>query len=184
MLRSCSSEDKAASLSPSADGNISYYDSDALVLSSDTNSEVAAQLGEKKLQHLKQDGIVDGDKTLQGTVKAFICDAPARAFLKCIRNHNSYFACERCTVRGTYVGQVLGATALGVVARSEEEFSRLAYKDHQVDKPPLTLAGIPYIRPFALDYMHLLCLDVVRRMLHYMQVGPNTCSKGETFQII
>lgn len=81
----------------------------------------------QELQHLKQDGIVHGDKTLQVTVKAFICDAPARSFLKCIKNHNRYFACERCTVRGTYVGRVvLGATAPGVVARSEAEFSRLA----------------------------------------------------------
>ncbi|KAL0150376.1 hypothetical protein M9458_054193, partial [Cirrhinus mrigala] len=130
----------------------------------------------QELQHLKEDGIVHGEKTLQVTVKAFICDAPARSFLKCIKNHNSYFACERCTVRGTYVGRVvLGATAPGVVARSEAEFSRLAYKDHQVEKSPLTLAGIPCIRTFALDYMHLVCLGVVRRMLHYMQGGPNTC---------
>lgn len=39
LLRAQFSEDETASLSPSADGNISYYDSDALVLSSD--SEVA-----------------------------------------------------------------------------------------------------------------------------------------------
>ena len=37
-------------------------------------------------------------------------------------------------------------------------------EDHQIEKSPLTLAGIPCIRPFALDYMHLVCLGVVRRM--------------------
>lgn len=60
---------------------------------------------------------------------------------------------------------VLGATAPGGVARSEAEFSRLAYKDHQMGKSPLTLAGIPCIQPFALDYVHLVCLGGVRRML-------------------
>lgn len=130
----------------------------------------------QELQQLMQDGIVHGEKALQVTVKSFVCDAPARSFLKCIKNHNSYFACERCTVKGSYVGRVvLGATSPGVVARSEADFSRLAYKDHQIEKSPLTLAGIPCVRPFALDYMHLVCLGVVRRMLHYMQRGPHTC---------
>ncbi|KAI7793181.1 putative verprolin-like [Triplophysa rosa] len=43
LLRAQFSEDETASLSP-ADGNISDYDSDALVLSSDTDSEVADNL--------------------------------------------------------------------------------------------------------------------------------------------
>lgn len=130
----------------------------------------------QELQQLKQDGIVHGEKTLQVTVKAFICDAPARSFLKFLKTHNSYFACERCTVRGTYMGRVvLIATTPGVFARSAAEFSRLACEDHQIEKSPLTLAGISCIRTFALDYVHLVCLGVVRRMLHYMKGGPNTC---------
>ena len=44
LLRALFSEDETDSLSPSADGNISDYDSDALVLSSDTDSEVADNL--------------------------------------------------------------------------------------------------------------------------------------------
>ncbi|KAF4114043.1 hypothetical protein G5714_004266 [Onychostoma macrolepis] len=46
LLRAQFSEDETASLSPSADGNIPYYDSDALVLSSDTDSEVAGNLSD------------------------------------------------------------------------------------------------------------------------------------------
>jgi len=34
------------------------------------------------------------------SIKAFICDRPARAFLKCIIGHGGYFACERCPVQG------------------------------------------------------------------------------------
>lgn len=32
-----------------------------------------------------------------------ILDAPARAFLKCIKGHSGYFSCERCTEEGVYV---------------------------------------------------------------------------------
>lgn len=59
-----------------------------------------------ELQQLLQEGIVHSGTTHQVSVRAFICDAPARAFLKCIKNHNSYNACERCTTRGTYEGRV------------------------------------------------------------------------------
>ncbi len=93
--------------------------------------------------------------------------------MKCIKNHNSYHS---CTVRGTYEGRVvLGAKEPGAIERTEEEFRQFAYKDHQVQKSPLTMAGISCIRPFALDYMHLMCLGVVRRMLNFMRQGPKTC---------
>lgn len=32
----------------------------------------------------------------------FIADAPAHTFLKCIKPHQSYYACEKCTVKGIY----------------------------------------------------------------------------------
>ena len=40
----------------------------------------------QEFQHLQQDGIVLEGKTFQVSLKAFICDAPARAFLKCIKS--------------------------------------------------------------------------------------------------
>lgn len=35
-------------------------------------------------------------------IMAFIGDAPTRSFLKCTKGHSGYYACERCTIRGTY----------------------------------------------------------------------------------
>ncbi len=55
LLRAQFSEDETASLSPSADGNISYYDSDALVLSSDTDSEVAGNLSDDSAEETPPD---------------------------------------------------------------------------------------------------------------------------------
>ena len=37
---------------------------------------------------------------------AIICDAPARAFLKCIKTHSGYDSCERCCQRGEWNGKV------------------------------------------------------------------------------
>ncbi|XP_041926913.1 uncharacterized protein LOC121690429 isoform X2 [Alosa sapidissima] len=130
----------------------------------------------QELQQLQEDGVVHGGEAISLSVKAFICDAPARAFLKCIKNHNSYHSCERCTIRGTYDGRVvLGAKEPDAVPRTEDCFTQLVYDYHQVKISPLSVAGISCIHGFSLDYMHLVCLGVVRRMLHFMKQGPNTC---------
>ena len=129
-----------------------------------------------ELQQLTRDGIKSSGKTIRLVIKAFICDAPARAFLKCTKSHNSYYACERCTIRGYYERRVvLGAEEAGICLRSEEEFNQVLYTHHQSRKSPLITAGIPCIQSFALDYMHLVCLGVVRRMLHYIRNGPPVC---------
>ena len=32
----------------------------------------------------------------------FICDTPARAFLKCVKSHTGYFSCDHCEVEGEW----------------------------------------------------------------------------------
>lgn len=75
---------------------------------------VAIYLGKKKPNDLKRylqnfinevnqlqnKGISVNNHLLQVRIKAFICNTPARALLKCIKGHGGYWACERCTVRG------------------------------------------------------------------------------------
>lgn len=33
-------------------------------------------------------------------IHSFICDTPARSFLKMIKGHGGFSACERCTIHG------------------------------------------------------------------------------------
>lgn len=41
-------------------------------------------------------GIQIDDKNYIIKIKAFVCDAPAKAFVKGIVGHNAYFGCEKC----------------------------------------------------------------------------------------
>ena len=43
------------------------------------------------------------EKHFSLSLKNFVCDAPARSFLKCIVNHTGYYSYERCKIVGTYV---------------------------------------------------------------------------------
>ena len=56
---------------------------------------------------LKKDGLaVTSDKTITVSIKCFVCDAPARAFLKCVVNHTGYSSCKRCEIKGEWNGRV------------------------------------------------------------------------------
>ena len=85
---------------------------------------------------------------------AVISDTPARAFVKCIKSHNSYNCCERCTQRSD--------------------------PPHHVGVSPLTELSFGMITGFPLDYMHLVCLGVVRRLINLWQHGPFICKLLQT----
>jgi hypothetical protein len=38
-------------------------------------------------------------------LRLFSCDAPARAFLKCIKGHTGNYACERCNAKGQNINR-------------------------------------------------------------------------------
>ena len=52
---------------------------------------------------LEVDGRVMGVK-----VRCVVCDAPACALVKDIKNHNAYYGCERCQQKGVWAGKVGG----------------------------------------------------------------------------
>lgn len=142
-----------------------------------------------ELNNLVQNGISVGDVVLTVSVGSFICDAPARAFLKCIKGHNAYYACERCIIKGRWNGRVVFSLNddRNTPLRSEASFNNFEYKDHQIDISPLINAGIGIscIKSFPLDYMHLVCLGVVKRILSFLKSGPRQCRlSGQQLDIL
>lgn len=130
----------------------------------------------EEYSRLVEEGITYDGKNLKVHIAAFICDAPARSFLKCTKGHSGYHACERCTVKGTYQGRVVYDTVEEISPRTDEQFNEMAYSpDHQLRRSPLIDIGFPCITSFVLDYMHLVCLGVVRRILTYLKKGPRIC---------
>lgn len=51
-----------------------------------------------EFEEIIRQGVSLEDKTFQVELRAFICDAPARAFLKQVKGHTGYFSCERCVI--------------------------------------------------------------------------------------
>ena len=108
-------------------------------------------------------------------LRCFCCDTPARSFLKCIVGHTEYFACERCVIKGIWNGRVVFDLDLDVVPCTDEEFANFMYTNHQKSLSPLTDHGVSCVQQFCLDYMHLVCLGVVKRILCFLTKGPCRC---------
>ena len=120
------------------------------------------------INNLSNSGFQYNGAIVKITVKAFICDAPARAFLKNIIYHTGYNSCERCEELGEWKGRVVFNSKEKFPSRTDEKFCQVAYKGHQHGETPLLRAGVPCVTSFVLDYMHLVCLGVVRRILHFL----------------
>ena len=100
-----------------------------------------------------------GSRTIKFKIRNFICDAPARSYLKGIKGHNGYFACERCNVERDYnynTHQMCFPT-LSKSVRTNASFRDKIHEDHHIQSSPLERLPIDMINNFPLDYMHLLC---------------------------
>ena len=54
------------------------------------------------IKEVAQNGICIKEKKNFVKLKTVICDAPARAFIKGIKNYNGHSSCERCTQEGVW----------------------------------------------------------------------------------
>jgi len=105
---------------------------------------------------------------------SIVCDAPARAFLKNIKSFTGYHGCERCIQPGRYYCGRMTFPDSNSNLRTDESFIDMADEDHHLsDVPsPLTQLSVGMVSCFVLDYMHLVCLGVVRRLLLLWVRGP------------
>lgn len=140
-----------------------------------------------ELNDLVLSGIDIGSAKFVIKIRTFICDAPARSYLKRCVLHNAYYGCERCVVRGVHNGRVTFQDC-ECTLRTDDSFISQHQKDHhqKVDprRPllgrqvsPLLPLGVGLVSQFVLDPMHLLHLGVTRRLLFLWRTGTTYCVK-------
>lgn len=91
------------------------------------------------------------------------CDAPAKAYLLGCKNFNGYSSCTRCIQRGKSIGRTMTFAKIFCRKRTHESFINRSNPPFHLRKSPFEdVPGINMVATFALDYMHLVCLGVVR----------------------
>lgn len=118
------------------------------------------------------DGFAFSGNLHKVVISAFICDAPARAFLKNIKPHNSYYGCERCVQEGVWCNGRMNYPETTAPPRTDESFKAQSQSDHHKGESALSKINIGLVSQFVLDFMHLVCLGVVRKLIWLWMRGP------------
>lgn len=99
-------------------------------------------------------------------LRCFIADAPARAFILNHRSHMSSQPCSKCKVSGTYIEGRFVFTGINHSVRTDEEYIRCFDEDHHKEgTSPLLLLPINMVSQVPFEYMHLVCLGVMKKIL-------------------
>lgn len=121
--------------------------------------------------------IIFNDIMYRVEIRNFILDAPARAFVKCIRGHMSKKACEKCHVTGIRYKNRQVFLDHDAPLCYDEEFRLKIDAGHHIFgiTSPLEEIGIGMVSQFRLDKMHLLYSGVFQRWLEFVlgKKGPN-----------
>lgn len=124
----------------------------------------------KEINQLQKSGILIQNRLFQLRIKYFICDSPARSFVKCIVGHCAFAACERCKVRGIKVDGV--TVFLDTNAEKITDAGFRSFEDPECHTSPSLLMQIQppinIVQQFILDPMHLLYLGCTKRFLEYL----------------
>ena len=128
-----------------------------------------------ELKELMSNGMTVNGTQICVKLHSFVCNAPARAFIKCTKLHSGYSSCERCDQHGEWCGKVIFSST-ACTARTDHSFRNQTDDGHHLPgvTSPLTALDIDMIRHFPLDPMHLLHLGVMRRLLLLWLRGPLT----------
>jgi len=118
-----------------------------------------------ELNDLFNNGFECNGSRFKFSVRHYILDAPARAFIKCIIGHNGYGACEKCTVVGKWIANRLTFTDLDEPLRTDESFLNQDQPIHHEGYSPLFFVKTKMVSQFRLDAMHLVYSGVFKRLL-------------------
>ncbi|CAC5384268.1 unnamed protein product [Mytilus coruscus] len=130
-------------------------------------NDVVTDLGE-----LFTSGLVFDGKHLQISISCIICDAPAKAFVKNTKLYCGYYGCDKCMQRGVYIGRMTYQDVSNLTLRKDESFRSQSQVEHHKGLSPVTQLPVDMIKQFPIDYMHQVCLGVVKRLILLWMRGP------------
>lgn len=129
---------------------------------------------------LVQEGFEYQEKLHVIIFHALVCDTPAKAYVLNVKYHTGYWSCTKCTIYGDRDGKVVFPWSRHRhKLRTDKKFKKLKYIDDGVNdgyqKGHTILSDIPgfgCVTNVPLDYMHLLCLGIMLKLIMLWFNGP------------
>ncbi|CAN7988852.1 unnamed protein product, partial [Ixodes hexagonus] len=131
-----------------------------------------------ELKSLLENGLTVNGYSVCISLEAIICDAPARSFILSTKGHSGYSGCPKCTCEGTYKEGKIVFLDSSCEMRTDASFRQQQDPDHHKGTSVLVELPIDTVKDIPLDYMHLVLLGVVRKLLLLWISGPLTARVG------
>jgi len=100
-------------------------------------------------------------------------DAPAKAYVLDVVPHNGYSSCTKCYVVGDWKNRRVCVADCNAQLRTDADFFTPRADDYR--RGPCALLSLLQFKPVScvtLDYMHMVCLGVVRKLFNLLLHGP------------
>ena len=117
------------------------------------------------LNILLRNGLQVDGRHIQVNFKCVVCDAPARAMVKRIKQYSGYYGCDRCDQKGVWLNKMTFQQTANLSLRTDVSFRQQLQEEHHHGVSILCDLPINMIKTFPLDYMHMCCLGVMKRLL-------------------
>lgn len=130
-------------------------------------------------EQLILNGIYINGKFYKVVLDVVCCGVPAKSFILKIKGHNGFYSCSRCKIEGEYIENRLSfpysEPSNRPSERTHQDYVQRAQISHHVFSNNSCLVEIPrfdIVKGFSLDYMHLVCLGVVKKLIMLWMKGP------------
>ncbi|XP_066585747.1 uncharacterized protein [Prorops nasuta] len=135
-----------------------------------TSNEILDEFIKEYLE-IKTEGFEYLNRKYSISINSVICDSPARSFVKGVKSHTGYNGCEKCEDEGEWRDNRMVFLIEHALLRTDEAFLLRKVEDHHISVSPFEAAGLKMISQFPLDYMHLVCLEVTKRLIKFWLKG-------------
>lgn len=118
-------------------------------------------------KHVIENGIFFNNKKLSCIIKLICADAPAKSFILNVKGHTGYSSCTKCWDEGEYYERRICFSDKAGKERTDREFFLKSDENYHLGASALDeipLLGL--VTNVPLDYLHLICLGVVKKLIH------------------
>ena len=128
------------------------------------------------LNNLLINGFDYNERHFGVTLSCIICDAPAKAFVKRVKQYSGYYGCDKCDQRGLYIGRMTYPETDNLTYRTDASFRNQSQEEHHKpdERSPFLNLPIDMVRDFPIDYMHQVCLGVMKKLIICWMRGPRS----------
>lgn len=130
--------------------------------------------------YLSHNGVILNNMKIDVSIQLFSCDAPAKSYVLKVKGHSGFFSCTRCVIEGEYVNNRVAFPYSEIKSkeRTHDAYHQMLDDDFHISNEISILTkidGFDSVKMFCLDYMHLVCLGVMKKlMLLWFSKGPLT----------